>query len=299
MKSLVFGGNGRLGQVLVAQLKSRGAEVEAPSRADCDLSVRGAALSFVRDSEATHVFNCAAISSLEGCADERGLAVRVNVNAPFEMALACCEKGIRFVHISTDYVLNGELPGVKDENAALKPISVYAWSKAEAERTVLDVCPSALVVRVSWLCGNPARPAFVEQTVAKLMAGEPLSAISDKYSLPTDVEELAPMLVDAAATNLDGVVQACASGEPVSWYDMAERAVRAARGIRPDLAEPVIRRQELGGIPFFRERRPHHTAMSNARLAKSGFRFSSVDATIANAVARFLVKNLKPNWSDT
>ncbi len=290
MKALVFGGNGRLGQVLVAQLRASNVEVEAPSHADCDLSARGAALSFVRKSAATHVFNCAAMSSLEGCADARDLAMQINANAPFEMAQACSEKEIRFVHISTDYVLDGELPGMKGETAALKPISVYARSKAEAERAVLDVCPSALVVRVSWLCGNPSRPAFVEQTVARLVGGEPLSAISDKYSLPTDVEELAPILVDAASADLVGVVQACASGEPVSWHDMAARAVRAARGVRPEISEPVIQRQSLADIPFFREKRPLHTAMSNARLTDGGFRFSSVDDTIANAVARFLVK---------
>ncbi len=288
MKVIVFGGRGRAGAALVRRAVAAGHDVLAPTHAECDLRMAGAASRAVLDIGPDYVFNCAAMSSLEGCADDEAGCRMVNVQAPREMAVACLETGARFVHVSTDYVYDGEKEGLKAEDSVLNPVSVYARSKLEAEEIVMARCPSAAVARVSWLCGNPDRPAFVESVVRKMLAHEPIAAIADKMSKPTDVDDLARALLHIAKSPVSGPINVCGSGEPVSWFWLAETAAREVVRLVPGTVMPKIEAQKLDEIPFFRERRPRHTAMDCSALQRAGYAMMSSEASVRAAVERFL-----------
>jgi len=234
------------------------------------------------------VFNCAAMSSLEGCAADEASCRAVNVRAPQEMAFACMETGARLVHVSTDYVYNGESEGLKSEGSAIAPLSVYARSKLESEERVLSRCPSAAVARVSWLCGNPERPGFVESVVRKTLACEPIAAIADKTSKPTNVDDLAEALLHIAKSRIRGPVNVCSSGGPVSWHWLAETAVREVARLVPGMEMPHIEPQRLDDIAFFKERRPRHTAMDCSALERTGYKMMDCECAVRNAVGGFL-----------
>lgn len=286
---LIFGASGRTGQVLQAAAVQAGYGVLAPAHADCPLEQADAVSELVLGSGAQLVVNCAAISGLEACADDPLQAHLVNAVAPAAMALACRHTGARFVHLSTDYVLCGRRPGVKDESARCRPINRYAESKREGELQVLETLPGAVVARVSWVCGNPQKPSFIETSVARALAGQKLAAVADKVSLPTDAADIARAALALGEGDYAGVVHVCSSGEPLSWWHCATLALQAAveQGALP--AVPAIAQQKLDEVPFFREPRPRFTGMSNARLTgQLGIAMPGAAETVAAVVRRYL-----------
>ena len=286
---LIFGASGRTGQVMQAAAARAGYEVLAPAHAECPLEHAEAVSDLVLGCGARVVVNCAAISGLEACADDPLHAHLVNAVAPAAMALACRHTGARFVHLSTDYVLCGRRPGLKDESAKCRPISWYGESKREGELQVLEALPAAVIARVSWVCGNPRKPSFIESTVARALAGQPLAAIADKESLPTDAADIARAVLELAKGAYSGVVHLCSSGEPLSWWHCAQLALQAAAEQGALSAVPAIEQQQLDAVPFFREPRPRHTGMSNTRLTRQlGIPMPQAAQTISAAVQRYL-----------
>ena len=289
MRLLLFGASGRTGQVLRRMAEQAGHEVLAPAHAECPLEQAAQVSDLVLASEAALVVNCAAISGLEACAGDPLQAHLVNAVAPAAMALACRHTGARFVHLSTDYVLCGRKPGLKDESARCRPISWYGESKREGELQVLEALPGAVVARVSWVCGNPEKPSFIESTVTRALAGQPLAAVADKVSLPTDAADIARAALALGAGDYAGVVHLTSSGEALSWWQCATLALQAAAAHGALTTVPPVEQQRLDEVPFFREPRPRHTAMCNARLTTQlGIPMPTAQETISAAVRRFL-----------
>ncbi|MBQ3143654.1 MAG: NAD(P)-dependent oxidoreductase [Akkermansia sp.] len=287
MKILVFGGTGRTGQVVCRVAVESGVEVLAPAHAVCPLEDAEAVSEMVLGSGAELVVNCAAISGLEACGDDPLRAHLINAVAPAAMALACRHTGARFVHLSTDYVLDGRRDGLKDESAKCRPACVYAESKREGELQVQEAWAESIIARVSWICGNPAKPGFAESVVAKALAGYPLAAIADKTSLPTDAEDIARVVLALASAGAKGVFHVCSRGEPMSWWDCARVALDEAvqGGMLPSV--PEVGPQKLDEVSFFREPRPRHTAMVSTRLAAFGIFMPTAEETIRRAVRRW------------
>ena len=286
---LIFGASGRTGQVLQAAAEQAGYEVLAPAHADCPLEQAEQVSDLVLGCGAQLVVNCAAISGLEACADDPLQAHLVNAVAPAAMALACRHTGARLVHLSTDDVLCGRRPGVKDESARCRPINWYAESKREGELQVLEALPTAVVARVSWVCGNPQKPSFIESSVAKALAGQELAAVADKVSLPTDAADIARAALALGEGDYAGIIHVCSGGDPLSWWQCATLALQAAveQGALP--AAPAIAQQKLDEVPFFREPRPRYTGMSNARLTgQLGIAMPGAAETVAAVVRRYL-----------
>ncbi len=262
--------------------------VFAPTHSECDLLRPHEVAEAVRAARANIVINCAAISGLEACADNREAAQIINAAAPAAMAQACQHSGAQFVHLSTDYVLAGDSPGLKGEESPCAPICAYGATKLEGEQRITSATPRALILRVSWLCGNPARPGFPESIAAKALAGQRLAAIDDKDSLPTDVYELAQAALQLAEQRECGTLHLCSTGTPITWWQSAQIVLQTLveEGALPEQVE--LAAQKLDEVPFFREPRPRHTAMDNTRLRARGICMSNAEDTIRNAVKRLL-----------
>ena len=285
----MFGAGGRVGSRLAAHLREQGMEVAACGRSDCDLEDLDALKHLLLSSRATHVINCAAVSGLEACLDDPVTAHRVNAMAPEMMARVCRLEGMRFIHLSTDYVLDGWRPGLRAEAEKCRPVNVYGESKLEGELRIREEMPEALIARVSWVFGNPAHPSFPEMMLRRAMNGESLSAVADKWSMPTWTEDLCEWLPFLAyESDAAGVLHLCQSGEPVSWHGYAVAALKSA--VRHGLLDslPSVAEQKLDEQAGFRDARPRHTAMSSERL---GFLMNrpvrTYEEVIDLAVARY------------
>jgi dTDP-4-dehydrorhamnose reductase len=210
--------------------------------------------------------NAAAVTSPDAAEDDPGLAERVNGEAPGVLAEECRRRGARMIQISTDYVFGGGEAGLRSEEDPTNPVSAYGTSKLSGEQTVLAADPGACVLRVSWLYGS-GQPGFPEQVIERAESGA-LELIDDKFSLPTYLPDLMGWIGELLGkSGVSGVLHACSSGEPASWFDWGAATIDEAVACGRLASAPVLGRQSLDDCGFFRAPRPRHTAMSNARLS--------------------------------
>jgi dTDP-4-dehydrorhamnose reductase len=155
------------------------------------------------------VVNCAAITDVDGCQDDPEKAFAVNCRAPGAVAERCHERGIGFVHVSTDYVFEGTASEPYSESAAPNPIQVYGESKFAGEHEVLEANPDGLLVRLSFVWGIhrgtntlTGFPAWVRD---RLAAGEPTPLFIDQSVTPTRAGAAAATILELIPANESGI----------------------------------------------------------------------------------------------
>ena len=263
MRLAVTGTTGRVGAALARHFATEHEVLSLP-RQVCDLADRNSLAAALDRLECDVFLNPAGITSLEDCEDDSALAMRVNTAAPAEIAAWAATRGVQVFHFSTDYVFDGKTNGLRSESELPDPLSVYGRSKLAGEAAVL-AWPGNCVVRVSWVFG-PEKPSFVNVIFDNALAGLPLAAIADKFSLPVFTDDLALWMERLIANRTTGIVHACNTGAPVSWHGMATAVVEEMVGCGMLATLPAIQKQLLDEMPLFRASRPRFTAMDTARL---------------------------------
>lgn len=262
MRIAVTGTTGRVGRALADRLADRHEIIEVP-RSLLDLASPDPA-GPLEPLDFDILLHPAAMTGLEACEDDPDLAYRVNAHAPKELARLCANRGKRIIAFSTDYVFGGHEPGLRTEEEKAEPLSVYGASKLAGEEGVIEA--GGTVVRVSWVFG-PEKAAFPDQVFDDALAGRPLAAVADKYSLPAFTGDLADWIAGMLSNGFPpGILHACNSGDPVTWHDLACETVGFLHEHGHLPAVPEVRRLGLSEIPFFRAARPWYTAMSTDRL---------------------------------
>jgi dTDP-4-dehydrorhamnose reductase len=217
MRLLVTGAAGMLGRDVVAAARDAGHEVAALARADLDITDAEAVSSAIRDARPDAVINCAAWTDVDGAeADEAG-ATAVNGAGAGNIAAAAGDALV--VHVSSDYVFDGEASEPYPEDAATGPRSAYGRSKLAGEQAVARAGARAVIVRSSWLFGPHGRN-FVD-TMRRLGAErDELAVVDDQVGCPTYTGHLAPALVSIAEQGTTGVLHVAGTGR-CSWFDLA------------------------------------------------------------------------------
>lgn len=221
MAVLVFG---KTGQVATELARVGGDDVVCLGRAEADLADPDACAAIIRDTDATGVINAAAYTAVDNAEDEEALATVINGDAPAAMARAAAERGLPFVHISTDYVFDGS--GVKpwlpeDETA---PLGAYGRSKLAGERGVVAAGGTFAILRTSWVFSSHGSN-FVKTMLRLAETKDHLTIVEDQIGGPTEAGDIARACLAVArglsgATGQGGIYHF--SGRPdVSWADFA------------------------------------------------------------------------------
>jgi dTDP-4-dehydrorhamnose reductase len=247
-KVLITGGGGMLARDLRGVLGERrdDFQVIAPTRAQLDVTNAGHVRGVMASFRPQVVFHCAAFTRVDLCETDPA-ARAINADAVATIASACAKAGAKLVHVSTDFVFDGEkkLPYVEEDPTA--PLSAYGRTKLEGERHALSA-PGALVVRASWLFGNHG-PNFVEAMLKQAESGKSeVRVVADQVGRPTATTDLAAALVRLADANVSGIVHYANAGE-ISWNGFAREIYRLAglSGIEvvpitsAELARPAVR----------------------------------------------------------
>lgn len=201
MKALIIGCNGLLGQNLLRTRPSRdwellgsGLEPEGglpdllAGYRRVDISKRAELDDAIRSFKPDWIFNAAAITDVDLCEREPALAALINRDTVGWMAAF----GIPVVHVSTDYVFDGE-SGPYLEDAPTKPLSVYGATKLESESLVLSQSEKSIVARTMtlWGRGKGAKTSFVDFVSNSLRQGKTVRIVTDQFGNPTLAEDLA------------------------------------------------------------------------------------------------------------
>ena len=154
MKILIVGGTGMLGSECIKVL-GRDHEVIAPSRSDLDMVSWDRVIENLQQISPDVVLNCAAFTDVDACETESFVTRKTNVEGPRNLAQGAARFESKFVHISSDYVFDGQKPVPQPyfEDDLVKPISAYGKSKAESEKAVRENSPNYIIIRTGWLYG--------------------------------------------------------------------------------------------------------------------------------------------------
>lgn len=189
------------------------------------------------------VLNAAAYTAVDRAEGEEALALRINAEGAGHLAAACASTGTSLVHVSTDFVFDGESGHPYAPDAAPAPLGAYGRSKLEGERAVLAAHPRALILRTGWVYsrfgGN-----FVK-TMLRLMAErDSLDIVCDQIGTPTWARGLAQTLWAAVDRPLLQGIYHWSDAGVCSWYDFAVAV--AEEGLALGL---LARSPELRPIP--------------------------------------------------
>lgn len=261
MKLVVIGSGGRLGAALLRAYTEK-FSVTGFNRAELDLSKPDEIRAKIFDLDFDVLINAAAFTNVDLCETEKETAFAINADAPRILAEICRDKNAKLIHISTDYVFDGQKRQPYTEEDAANPISAYGESKRAGEKFVLQASDRHVVARVSWVFG-PDRPSFVDGMIKRARDEEKIEAIGDKWSTPSYTLDLAEMLphvfdVDAGILHLSNAGQC-------TWQEYAQHALDCCRAAGIQLKATKVSSTKLVDMKNWVAHRPVYSVLSAAK----------------------------------
>jgi dTDP-4-dehydrorhamnose reductase len=233
---LILGATGTLGRAFAMVCDSRRIPYVQLSRRELDITDP----EMVRRAIAQHrpwaIVNAAGYVRVDDAESDVRACRRVNAVAPAILAAVSRKAGVRLLTFSSDLVFDGAGSRPYVEGDAVAPLNVYGRTKVEAERRVLAMAPSALIVRTSAFFGPWDRANFVTMVLDTIAAGRACRAASDTIVSPTYVPDLANAALDLLIDGAAGLWHLANEGA-VTWAEFAQRAARHA-GLSADAIEP-------------------------------------------------------------
>lgn len=240
MKITIIGSKGQLGSELCGILASgkseispipvlyQNADVTAVDLEELDIRDAEAVNAFITKRHPDLIINCAAYTNVDACESHENDAYPVNAVGPGNLAAAAETIGAKFVHISTDYVFDGNGPDGKQipyrETDIPNPVSAYGRTKLKGEEEVLSKCTRAFIVRTAWLYSYGPKN-FVRTMIRLGKEKDIISVVNDQIGTPTFTPDLAHQILKLAATESYGIFHCTGKGQ-CSWYDFASEIIR-------------------------------------------------------------------------
>ncbi|MFP1765504.1 dTDP-4-dehydrorhamnose reductase [Lonsdalea quercina] len=225
MKILITGSRGQVGHSLVAQLQGK-AELLAVDRDELDITDRYAVLRKVEQFQPDYIINAAAHTAVDKAEDEIAPSYSINRDGPAYLSEAAKGVGAVMLHISTDYVFDGESDQIYSEEMPVGPQGIYGKSKLAGEYAVAESADRYLILRTAWVFGEHGNN-FVKTMLRLGKTRDALSIVGDQVGGPTYAGDIAAALIrmvefiEAGNTPEWGVYHF--SGMPyVSWYEFAQ-----------------------------------------------------------------------------
>lgn len=267
MKIAIIGSGGRLGAALARAWSGEGDEIIGFNHTSLDLADDAQLRAKLEPLGFDVLVNCAALTNVDYCETHEPEAMRINAEAVGTIGQICAAKNRRCLHVSTDYVFDGRKREPYTESDPAIPLGVYAASKLAGEQALLETSDSHLVIRVSWVFG-PDRPSFVDQILQKARETDQLSAVADKWAVPTYTLDVAhwlrPLLSDVPA---GGLLHLCNAGS-CTWQEYGQYAIDCAASLGIPLKGRTVTPLQMADLKAFIAKRPVYTVMSTARLTE-------------------------------
>ncbi len=220
---LVFGGLGQLGQCIEKVAGLRGFEnMIYLDEVNGNILNTEVLNSLFDKHKPAWVINCAAYTAVDKAEDEQGLAYKINCEGASNLAGMCKKYGARLLHISTDFVFEGNRTELLEEEDEAKPVGVYGASKLEGELAIAAELEEYFIIRTSWLYSEFAAN-FVKTMLRLGREKNELSVIVDQLGSPTYAVDLAETLLSIIESGKDayGIYHYSNEGA-ISWYDFAK-----------------------------------------------------------------------------
>ena len=262
---LVFGKNGQVAQEL-ARLTAPGHDLVFAGRETCDLLTADPG-DLIRQTRPAAVINASAYTLVDKAESEPDQAFRLNRDAVEAMAQAARVLNVPFIHISTDYVFDGEKPAPYVETDARHPLGVYGASKAAGETAIEAVGGRWTVFRTAWVF-SPFGANFIKTMRRFAAERAEMAVVADQLGRPTLAADIAALCLDAVVRGVegDGRLQGLfhlAGADDAVWADVADRVFEESE-IRTG-KRPTLKRITTAEYPT-PAKRPGNSRLDTAKL---------------------------------
>ena len=238
LRIAVIGKTGQLGRALLHEGEAQGHEIIALGRETMDLTAPVPDIERAIESLPSGLdvlILAAAYTNVDGAESQADLSYAVNAVAPGIIARACAKYDIPLIHISTDYVFDGEAetPYAPDDDT--DPLGVYGASKLDGELAILESGARSLILRTSWLY-DESGSNFLTTMLKLAQTKDIISVVDDQIGRPTYAGHLAQAVLKAASLFAQepdmetAVYHVTNGGEEVSWAGFA-KAIFKAKGL--------------------------------------------------------------------
>ena len=223
-KILVTGANGQLGQCL-QKISSQFEEFEFifTDSETLDITNKEEVNDFFWQNAPDFCINAAAYTAVDLAETEVEKAFLVNADGTENLAEACAENNAQFIHVSTDYVFDGENNLAYTEEDFTNPLGVYGASKLAGDELALEVNPCSVILRTSWVYSEFGKN-FVKTMLSLFATKEELNIVADQFGQPTNANDLAEAIMKIIKSEkiTPGIFNFSNLGR-ISWFDFAEK----------------------------------------------------------------------------
>jgi dTDP-4-dehydrorhamnose reductase len=262
VKVLLTGAGGQVGRAFRALPSQEGA-LAALSHAELDITDAAQVKRAVQAHAPEWIVNAAGYTAVDAAESAREAAHNLNATAVAHLAAAARDCGARLVHISTDFVFDGQASRPYAPDAATAPLGAYGATKLAGERAALAGNSSSIIVRTSWVYAAQGQN-FV-RTMLRLMGSKPgIRVVCDQVGSPTWATSLARLLWRMIEIDAPAGIYHWSDAGVASWYDFAV-------AIQEEALQRGLLGQATAVLPIeTREyptpaRRPHYSVLDTAR----------------------------------
>lgn len=237
---LVSGANGQLGMELSQMASAHPSwRFIFTTREEFPLDDFDLINNFIDTHKPQYLVNCAAYTAVDRAEAEQDIAYTINATAPGVIASACQRNNCQLIHISTDYVFDGNGDRPYREDDITTPVNLYGDSKLRGEHLVMQNNPRSVVIRTAWVYSEFGKN-FVRTMLRLMEERESINVVSDQYGTPTYAADLAEAIMkiigvldvenDSTGSSHAGIYHFSNEGK-ISWYDFAV-AIRDISGLK-------------------------------------------------------------------
>jgi dTDP-4-dehydrorhamnose reductase len=269
-KILCTGISGQVGQELQQTLINSGSII-AVGRNELDLSEPESIRQIINKIEPDVIINAAAYTAVDKAETELELAKAINGTAPTIMAQEAQKLGATLVHISTDYVFDGQKNTPYLEDYSTNPIGAYGQSKLLGEEGVRQNCTNHIILRTAWVYGSRGHGNFVKTMLRLGAEREELRVVADQVGTPTWSKDIAiaiTQLLTALESGASFGTYHFTNSGVTSWYDFAvaifEEAKQIGFPIKVERVVPIT----TADYPT-PAKRPAYSVLSNGKIAQA------------------------------
>lgn len=243
MKILITGANGMLAKSVRTRL-GKGNELICTDVADLDITDEQAVMKFVQENKPEYIVNCAAFTAVDKAEEVYDLAEKINSDGPANLAKAAKAIDATLVHISTDYVFDGNLDVSKSyvEEDEVGPVTVYGKTKLHGEEQVKKNTDKYYIFRTAWLYGDGNN--FVRTMLKLGQEREEVSVVADQHGSPTYAEDLANIIGEAIEKKIPYGLYHSTNQGFTTWYEFTQKIYELAKvdcKIKPVTSEEFVR----------------------------------------------------------
>ena len=289
MKILLTGSNGQLGCSIKERFKDTHITLNAFSKIDLDITNKKQIAVVIKELKPNIIINAAANTDVDNAEKYPDKAFSINQHGAQNIGMVSKDYNIPLIHISTDFVFDGNKKDGYLENDTKNPINSYGLSKHRGEEEIIGLASQFIIIRTSWIFSEFGKN-FLKTIYQNIKLGKKLKIVSDQVGCPTyayDIAEFIFTLTDSLNSScVQNEIYHFAGSDSCSWYEFANLINQVAfnEGLveKDDLIEPIESSAYKGNIAL----RPKYSILNSNKAYNY---FSLTPTKLQNAILKSIL----------